>query len=115
MSPRYQTHVLILRAAGAFWCLYGAYLLAYSWFRPASIAIVDFGPPTFCIGYGAILFQVHHSAVPIGWVLSLLLIGGGAVTGLIQWPPYVGFVVLQLLLAAYTTSIRGRMSNTTAG
>ena len=115
MGPHNPPHVLILRAAGVFWCLYGAYLLIYSWFRPAGITLVDIGPPMFCIGYGAMLYQVHQSAVPIGWVLLLILVGGGAVTGLLMWPPYVGFLALQLLLAAYTTSIRRRLSNAMTG
>ena len=101
--------IRILRAAGVFWTLYGGYLLVYSWFRPSGNTLVDIVPPMTCIGYGVMLYEAHRSAVVIGWVFLLILVGGGAVTGLIRWPPYLAFLGIQLLLATYATVIRRRL------
>ncbi len=108
-------HLRVLRAAGVFWCAWGAYLLVYSWFRPAGNTLVDIVPPMTCLGYGAMLYQTHRSAAVIGWVFVLIFFGGGAVTGLLRWPPYLAVLSAQCLLAAYTTVIRRHLGNAFAG
>lgn len=100
----------ILRSAGAFWCLYGGYLLVYSWFHPAGNRFVDLGPPMVCVAYGLALYNVHRTAVWAGWTILAVLLGSGFINGLLNWPPFVAFLIAQACLAVFATVVRRRLA-----
>lgn len=101
----------MFRGAGVFWCIYGGYLLVYSWFRPEGPTLVDIVPPMICVAYGLALYNGHRAAVWAGWFTFIFLLGGGAVSGLLNWPPFVVFLIAQAVLALYTTTSRKRLAN----
>lgn len=56
----------------------------------------------FLYGYGAALLSQDRLAVPLGWALAVILVGGGAYEGMLGWHTWQVVMILQIALAIYS-------------
>ncbi len=102
----------LLKAAGAVWLAWGAWLLVYAWTHEPEFWVVAYGPPMVCFAYGLGLFKQDSYVAWLGWVILAILVVSAAINKLLVWPPFVVFLGLQGVLALYTTLHRRKLLRT---
>lgn len=97
---------MLLTAAGWLWTVWAVLILLHVWQWPERFGFPTVLSAATCAIYAYGLITKRQFVIWFGWLILAILILSGAINRLLDWWPFLLFLLLQGALAAYTTSRR---------